>query len=129
MSIIITVRDYPALKTLLKTVAPGYRKHKAIATVTSHITPDGTSWEGGSRYGYLRVNLNTKTSRHMAAPSAPYQFSGKRPSDYRYKLAPHEIVIRSGMFCGKTATMGIYASLENYAKLGVIFPEDEHCYW
>ena len=116
---IITIRDYPTSRATIKAAAPHYRKHKAIVAVTSHVTPDGGCWDGGTRYGYLIVNINTRATRSMMAPSAPVQFGGANPRDCQHELADNEIVLKMGVFCGKTATITIYSTPETLTKLGV----------
>lgn len=102
---IVDLKSQPALRGLIRAVAPKYGKHKALVYTAERATLHGTYWDGGSRTTYYAVNLATK---HCApAPQfAPPQFGGPSTTP-EVAIPPGYAIIGVGTFCGKTATASV----------------------
>lgn len=106
MSDTIMVKDYPFIKRLM----PSYRKRKAILRRLETIVLNDLNWDGGSRSEYTLADLNTgqtvSVGDHMAAPW------NNLDEGRKVELKPGQVMLQTGTFCGKTATMSITAHPE-----------------
>lgn len=114
---IVNIKDHPALAAFLRRAFPAYRKHKAIIHPTTSVTLSGGYWDGGSRSTYSGFTLQG-VECPLKYNSAPPQFNGGAP-DRIAVLDPDFVVLESGTFCGKPATVTIFALPETLATLGV----------
>jgi hypothetical protein len=103
---IIILKEYPELHTAIKKALPRYKKQKAILVFADSVTPNDTCWDGGSRSGYAVYNLDGSFISGIDAPSAPVQFGGSSPKPHT--IAPNTMVLKTGTFRGKPATVFVY---------------------
>lgn len=114
---IVTIKQHPALATFLRRAFPAYRKHKAIINPCEIITLTGGYWDGGSRTTYFAVTTDGREVP-LRYNTAPGLFNGNAP-DRAVILEPGLVVLSAGTFCGKPATVGIHATPETLAQLGL----------
>ncbi len=91
------------------------KKHKvAVETVEDGVVVlTGTQWEGGSKSNYGLVKLATGERR--ATPA-----SGWMEKSASVTIEPGWVVVETGMFCGKPATMTIHCRpADALALLGI----------
>jgi hypothetical protein len=111
---IILLSQHPEIARVIRSVDPKYRKHKAIVAGAERVTLSGTYWDGGSRSSYTAVNLETGLS--LGAPQySPPQFGGPRV-DPVVELPEGVVIVRTGIFCGKTETAKIFINPANITK-------------
>lgn len=85
----------------------GSRKRRVIMSrPATTVTLSGTYWSGGSRSDYWLVDLNTNQAQPLAHAN-PSQFGGP-VQDPEIQLQPNQVVVKTGVFCGKPATPTIY---------------------
>lgn len=89
----------------------GSRKKRFYFSLVS--TPQSTDsyWSGGSRDQYSLVNLNTGINSFPPAGQYPWT------TENRYTLQPGDVLIQTGIFCGKPATPHIKCLPENNQKV------------
>jgi hypothetical protein len=110
----ITLKTAPEVSAIIRAADPSYRKQKAALYARESLALSGTYWDGGSRNTYTAVDLSTL--RAVAAPQFdPPQFGG---GDTRTVAIPEGIaIVRTGVFCGKTAYAAVYLNPANMARL------------
>ena len=115
MSKIVNIKDHPKLAQFVRRAYPSYRKHKVILCVTSGLTLSGGSWDGGSRSSYSGATINGEpfALRYNTTPS---HFNGGKPDTIAI-IEPDTLVLQSGTFCGKPATLTLYALQETIDQL------------
>ena len=113
---IVTIKQHPALAQFLSRAFPAYRKHKAIIRSTCGVELSGGSWSGGSRSTFTGVTLQG-THVPLNYSTTPVEFGGK-PSP-EIVLTPDFVILESGTFCGKPATVTVHALPETLAYLGI----------
>lgn len=114
---IVNIKDHPALSAFLRRAFPSYRKHKAIIRPSQSVTLSGGYWDGGSRSSYFGATL-AGTEVPLRYNTAPAQFNGGAP-DRSVLLDSDLVVLEAGTFCGKPATVTLFATPETLSKLGV----------
>jgi hypothetical protein len=111
---IILLSQHPEIARVIRSVDPKYRKHKAIIAGAERVTLSGTYWDGGSRSSYTAVNLETGLS--IDAPQySPPQFGGPKV-DPVVELPEGVVIVRTGIFCGKTETAKVFVNPANLTK-------------
>ena len=76
----------------------GTRKKEFWFSLVSHPLSTNVYWSGGSRSEYQVYNVNTRKS--STPPQGSYPWT--TPNDYTLK--PGDVLIETGMFCGKPKT-------------------------
>lgn len=111
----VKLSDSPEIARLIRAVDPTYKKHNASVWVCDTVTLSGTYWDGGSRNTYHAINIHTR--KVGAAPQYnPPQFGG--PSEDLTVLVPAgAAIVRTGIFCGKTATAAVYLNPADVSHL------------
>ena len=100
----------------------GYRKRNVFLSACTSITITGVNWSGGSRTIYTQVfleSLSVQTAGHLGVPASwnnPYEGA-------EIKLEPGKLIVTTGTFMGKTATMHIYVHPDNMPALLEEFPD------
>jgi hypothetical protein len=111
----VTLATAPEVKRVITAADPTYRKRDAFLRVTSQCTLSGTYWDGGSRSTYHAVDIST--GRVLPAPQYnPPQFGGPR-TDPTVDIPDGVAIVRTGVFCGKTATATVYVNPNTAAPL------------
>lgn len=106
---------HPEITRIVRIADSSYKKHKVTLSEASKVTLSGTYWDGGSRYTYTAINL--ETGRNIGAPQFdPPQFGGPA-SDPVVQLPEGIVIVRTGTFCGKTATATVFVNPSNLTKL------------
>ncbi len=97
----ITAKSVPLVKKLF----PSYRKKNVFLTAATGVNLTDLNWSGGSRSEYTVVDLDTGVMSgvgdHMAAPW------DNADENRRVNITPRQIIVKTGMFCGKPSTMSI----------------------
>lgn len=101
---IVNVRDNARLKALCQRL--GYRKHKVILEDHNEITLTGGYWDGGSRSSYSILALDTGDLEPVYVSRDPKMFGGAPPPTHNLSSGL-DVIITTGVFCGKAATMSI----------------------
>jgi hypothetical protein len=133
MSDIIELKSAPEVKRVITAAFPGYKKHKAIlGTFPESGLNINSYWDGGSKDEYAIVELATMNRKAMPTSTHPFfdiaargmanQSNGIVETDHvgnvTLKVLPEGFaLVRSGYFCGKPATAGVYLNPANFAKL------------
>ena len=99
-------KDIPGIDTMLKRVAPKNRKRSVIVVSAESVTPNDTTWDGGTRYSYHACLLDGRQVSYVPAPTAPAHFGGGEA--VAFAIEPGHAVVKLGTFCGKTATPTVY---------------------
>ena len=76
----------------------GTRKKSFSLDTTTHPQCTDSYWSGGSRIDFVVHNLNT--NQDSIPPAGHYPWN--TPNDYT--LQPGDVLIETGIFCGKPAT-------------------------
>jgi hypothetical protein len=110
----IELKNFPEIKRVIQSADPTYKKRKAFITITEKVELYGTYWDSGSRNTFTAVNLATGSV--VTGPQyAPPQFNG--PKETPVVILPDGIVmVKTGYFCGKTATATVYVNPKNATK-------------
>lgn len=103
-----TAPDSAMVKRIKKAFA--YRKRTVVVTLAKSLQLQGTWWDGGSRDVYTVYNLTTgaKKSTPVHVP-----FSGT-PTAPVWEIERGTVVVQTGTFCGKPATMCIWIHPDDY---------------
>lgn len=111
---IVNLKEHPEILRAIRAADPTYRKQKATIVVSPRVEIQGTYWDGGSRSTYSAVDLTT--GRMVPSPQYnPPQFGG--PSEAPTVELPEGVVmVRTGIFCGRTAAASVYVRPDNVAK-------------
>lgn len=93
----------------------GYRKKKVRVWPTQTVTLSGLNWSGGTKYEYHFMSLlDDKIGTAVLDKDAPWN---NRYEGQKVELATNLIAIKTGIFCGKAATMYIYVHPDNMPRL------------
>lgn len=111
----VELKQYPEIARVIKAADPSYKKRKAFVSVVDFVTLTGTYWDGGSRDTYTAVDL-ASYQRITAPQYDPPQFGGPA-KPLTVDLPNNVAIVRTGVFCGKTATAHVYVKPLNVAKL------------
>lgn len=110
----INLSDHPEITRVIKLADPTYRKRKAFIRSTAKMALSGTYWDGGTRSTYTAVNIESGYS--LGAPQySPPQFGGPK-TDPQVDIPEGVAIIKTGIFCGKTATATVYVNPANLTK-------------
>lgn len=112
---IVELKNHPELMRVIRAADSTYRKHKAIVNAYPSIELSGTYWDGGSRSTYTAVNLTTFKSS-AAAQYAPAQVGGPRETP-RCDIPEGVAIVKTGVFCGRTAAATVFLNPANAARL------------
>lgn len=101
----VQLKDAPELKRLILAADPTYKKRACTLWVGTDVRLSQTYWDGGTRFTYTAVNLDT--CKVGAAPQYnPPQFGGPA-QDPRVQIPRRACIVKTGVFCGKTAQASI----------------------
>lgn len=110
----IPLKSAPELKRVVLAADPSYKKHNAFFSVHASVELTGTYWDGGSRDTYTAVDI--ATGRNQGAPQyAPPQFGGPRVAP-KVDIPDGIAIVRTGIFCGKTAVAHVYVNANTATK-------------
>jgi len=111
----VVLKCSPEVKRVILAADASYRKREARLLVQPEIDLYGTYWDGGTRYSYTAVDL--VTGRSKGAPQFdPPQFGGPATTP-RVSIPQGVAIVKTGMFCGKTATAYVYINPADAAPL------------
>lgn len=116
---IIKRKENPAVDSFLKRAMPKYRKHSVIIVESDSVTPQTTYWDGGSINYYDAYSIAGAHLGRVRAPTAPPQFGGGEAR--AFPIDDFTVVIRAGVFRGKTATVSLHATKDTLRKFGLNF--------
>ena len=96
----------------------GYKKRKVCIVATESVTLSGLNWSGGSRSVYTPIRLD-----NFQVDASKAEELG-RPAPWVNPYAGMEVplrdgyaIVKTGHFCGQTATMTIYVHPNNMPML------------
>lgn len=95
----------------------GYRRKKVWLTVAPRFTITGNNWSGGSKTEYGLYDLGEKRTKSLDFLGDPAPWDPKNPHGQEFPIPPGILVIKTGWFCGKTATMEIVVHPDNVPRL------------
>lgn len=101
---IVSVKENQKIASFVKNTLLGYRKHQVILSKCTTLRPC-SFWDGGSRSHYTLHAIDGRYLRDVPTQSAPEQFGGK---PVIYGIPENCVVVETGTFCGKKATMKIH---------------------
>lgn len=111
----ITLADHLEIARVIRAADPTYRKRDAYVYARDMVTLGGTYWDGGSRSTYTAVALDSgRTS--AAEQFAPPQFGDPRVAP-TVTLPDGIVIVKTGIFCGKTATAAVYVRPDNMPRM------------
>ena len=111
----VKLSSSPEIARLIRAIDPSYKKHNATVWVRDTVTLSGTYWDGGSRNTYHAINIRTR--QVGAAPQYnPPQFGGP-VEDPTVPVPAGAAIVRTGVFCGKTATAVVYLNPADVSHL------------
>jgi len=112
---IVELKQHPRLAAFVKRAMPSYRKHKVIVSRCVTVTLDNGYWDGGSRSVYAQHGADGNSLPALRYPTAPVQFGGSLPPEFT--IPAGVIVSDCGTFCGKQATLSLFANPEDIDRL------------
>lgn len=118
MSTSVNLKDSPAVKALIKAVAPDYRKKEAYVKFYDTVSVPNSYWDGGSRRHYYSYNRKTDAVRCVDAGQAPSQFGGAK-TDNIVALDNDTVVVSVGICEGKPAIAYVYMNRHLAVELNV----------
>jgi hypothetical protein len=111
----IQLKNAPEVKRVIQAADPTYRKREAALIPEVTVALRGTYWDEGTHYTYTAVRLDTLEA--FPAPQYnPPQFGGPAQTP-RCDIPEGVAIVKTGHFCGKTATAYVYLNPANMAKL------------
>lgn len=113
---ILKIRDYPALRAILKKAFPGYRKHSVSVQVRESKTLNFGFWDGGSRSEYVGLD-RYGNAFHVSYPTSPPHFGGGEPPEF--KTGNGRAIANVGIFRGKAATMTLFIHPDDLPAFGL----------
>lgn len=83
------------MTTKVKSLTNSRKRQFSLGTRTTVCTD--SYWDGGSKSDYTVINLDT--GRWLTPPAGQYPWTTRND----YTLQPGDVVVETGMFCGKAA--------------------------
>tara|TARA_B100000614_G_C14562911_1_gene497822 strand:+ start:2045 stop:2404 length:360 start_codon:yes stop_codon:yes gene_type:complete len=113
----LKLKDFPTLAAQVKRWVPGYRKHSVMVAVAERETPFGWWWDEGSKSDYATARIGGSGTTPWYPPQYPETKAQPIPT------GGETVVVETGVFCGKPATMQLTIHPNDLARLG-LSPED-----
>ena len=111
----VVLKHSPEVKRIILAADASYRKREARLLVQTEVDLYGTYWDGGTRNTYTAVDMIT--GRSKGAPQFdPPQFGGPATTP-RVAIPQGVAIVKTGVFCGKTATAYVYINPADAAPL------------
>ena len=109
------LRAHPKLKAFVKAAFPGYRKMRVGVALCENITVEAhsTMWQDGSKSSFHLANLSGSEIDTLWGIKADER--GNR----LVRLGNGKVLVETGIFCGKPATMYIFVNPDDVETLGV----------
>lgn len=112
-------RGNEMVRRIVLAAFPDYRRPKVTVVQTDSVTFHDLNWSGGTRSEYRFVDSSTFTCEGDTS-----HWSAKHPTDNAaegktVKFPEGIVVVRGGVFCGKTSMLYIYAHEATIKQMGL----------
>lgn len=98
----------------------GYRRRTVVVAAVESVTLQGLNWDGGSKYVYSAVDLQSGKAVTPELGIAHPMFNENEGA--RIAMRPDVVICQHGVFMGKPSRMVIYVHPSNMPK----FVENQH---
>lgn len=109
----LELKDFPQLAAQVKKWVPGYRKRTVMVHAAENDTPFGWWWDGGSKSDYATARIGGSGTTPWHCPPYPQTKADPIPT------GAETVVVETGVFCGKPATMKLIIHPDDLARLGL----------
>ena len=116
-TMIIERNERPDLWAILKRALPSYKKHSFFVHHQNEVTPNGTSWDGGSKTSWITCNSIGGGTQHAKLGANTGWPNFKQPDPL--VVTDARLVISFGTFRGKPDFASLYLPYRPQSQLRV----------